>query len=163
MEFKMKKLFSFIIFMSCSFAFAQNCKYQLTINSENLKEKGKFKLTIKNTDSQSFKIPKKINLCNMRLIDLEIFNEDTQSFEKMNLAKKDIDCFDFKDKSIKLRPAKINVYTLDIKSDFAVLQSTDFFETFNDRKYRFKISFSLDTYAHCGESNNVVTDWIYKN
>ncbi|MCW3169698.1 hypothetical protein OMO38_14325 [Chryseobacterium sp. 09-1422] len=99
----------------------------------------------------------------MRLIDLEIFNEDTQSFEKMNLAKKDIDCFDFKDKSIKLRPAKINVYTVDIKSDFAVLQSTDFFETFNDRKYRFKISFSLDTYAHCGESNNVVTDWIYKN
>lgn len=149
--------------MIYSFALAQNCKYQLTINSENLKETGKFKLTIKNTDSQSFKIPKKINLCNMRLIDLEIFNEDTQSFEKMNLAKKDIDCFDFKDKSIKLRPAKINVYTLDIKSDFAVLQSTDFFETFNDRKYRFKISFSLDTYAHCGESNNVVTDWIYKN
>lgn len=149
--------------MIYSFALAQNCKYQLTINSENLKETGKFKLTIKNTDSQSFKIPKKINLCNMRLIDLEIFNEDTQSFEKMNLAKKDIDCFDFKDKSIKLRPAKINVYTVDIKSDFAVLQSTDFFETFNDRKYRFKISFSLDTYAHCGESNNVVTDWIYKN
>ena len=149
--------------MIYSFALAQNCKYQLTINSENLKETGKFKLTIKNTDSQSLKIPKKINLCNMRLIDLEIFNEDTQSFEKMNLAKKDIDCFDFKDKSIKLRPAKINVYTVDIKSDFAVLQSTDFFETFNDRKYRFKISFSLDTYAHCGESNNVVTDWIYKN
>ena len=149
--------------MIYSFSFAQNCRYQVAINSENLKAPGKFKLTIVNTDSQSFKIPKKINLCNMRLIDLEIFNEDTQSFEKMNLAKKDIDCLDFKDKSIKLRPAKINVYTVDIKSDFAVLQSTDFFETFNDRKYRFKISFSLDTYAHCGESNNVVTDWIYKN
>ncbi|WP_263004617.1 hypothetical protein [Chryseobacterium edaphi] len=99
----------------------------------------------------------------MRLIDLEIFNEDTQSFEKMNLAKKDIDCFTYKDKDFKLKPNKNYVYEVNIKSDFEVMQSTKFFEVFNDRKYRFKISFSLDTYAHCGESNNVVTNWIYKN
>lgn len=159
----MKKLFSFIIFMSCSFAFAQNCKYQISITSDNLKETGKFKLAIKNTDSQSFKIPEKINLCNMRLIDLEVYNESNKTFEKINLAKKDIDCFDFKDKSINLRPAKTNFYTVDIKSDFTVLQSTDFFETFNDRKYRFKISFPLDSYVRCGESNKLITDWIYKN
>ncbi|WP_131725478.1 MULTISPECIES: hypothetical protein [unclassified Chryseobacterium] len=159
----MKKLFSFIIFMIYSSSFAQNCTYQVAINSENLKGTGKFKLTIKNTDSQSFKIPKKINLCNMRLIDLEMYNESKKSFEKINLAKKDIDCFDFKDKSIKLKPAKANIYTVDIKSDLAVLQSTDFFETFNDRKYRFKISFPLDSYARCGESNKLITDWVYKN
>lgn len=149
--------------MMYSFSLAQNCKYQVIINSENLKQSGKFELTITNADIKSFKIPKEINLCNMRLIDFEIFNKNTQVFEKINLVNKDIDCFDLKDKLLKLRPDKTYVYTIDIKSDFKVLQSTDFFETLNNETYRFKISFPLGDYVKCGASNNLKTDWIYKN
>ena len=149
--------------MIYSFSLAQICKYQVAFNSENLKQTGKFKLTLKNIDSIFFKIPKEINFCNMRLEDLEFYNENTRSFERMNLANKDIDCFTYKDKNIKLKPNKIYVYHVNIKSDFEVIQSSNFFEIFNDRKYRFKISFYLDTYIQCGESNRLVTDWIYKN
>lgn len=159
----MKKLLSFLLFIIYGFAFTQNCNYQISIQSENLKETGKFTLNIKNTDTKSFKIRKEIGLCNMRLIDLEFFNEKTKFFEKTNVANKDVDCFTYKDKDFRLKPSKTYVYNIDIKSDFEVLQNTKFFETSNDKKYRFKISFTLDTYDQCGESNNIVTDWIYKN
>ncbi|MBW7676862.1 hypothetical protein [Chryseobacterium chendengshani] len=163
MEFKMKKLI-FILFLNLDlFVFAQNCKYLVTVNADNLKETGKFKLMLKNIDGKFFKIPKEINFCNMRLVDLEFYNEITQSFKKMELSNKDIDCFTYKDKDIKLKPNKIYVYNVNIKSDFEVIQSSKFFEIFNDRKYRFKISFYLDSYIQCGESNRLVTDWIYKN
>ncbi|WP_143884871.1 hypothetical protein [Chryseobacterium binzhouense] len=99
----------------------------------------------------------------MRLENLELYNEENQSFEKMNLAKKDIDCFTYKDKDIKLKPNKKYVYEVNMKSDFAVLQNGNFFEAFNNRKYRFKVSFALDSYSNCGESNILITDWIYKN
>jgi len=149
--------------MIYSFSFAQNCEYQVIINSENLKETGKFKLTILSRDTEPFKIPKQINLCNIRLTDLEIYNKTKEAFEKMKLANKDIDCFTFKDKVIKLKSDKTKVYTVDIKSDFETLQETNFFKTLDNEKYRLKISFPLGSYVQCGASNNVKTDWIYKN
>jgi hypothetical protein len=159
----MKKLLSsvFIILSWC--AFSQKCSYQTLIHSEDLKETGKFKLIIKNTDHKTFKIPKKINFCNMRLESAEFYNKKNQSFEKINPANKDIDCFTYKDREIKLKPNKEHVYEVNMKSDFAVLQSDNFFEAFNDRKYRFKVSFALGSYSKCGKSNKIVTDWIYKN
>lgn len=144
-------------------AFSQKCRYQTAVYTENFKETGKFKLVIKNTDYQTFKIRKEINFCNMRLKSLELFNEESQSFEKMNFINKDVDCFTYKDKDIKLRPDKEYDYEVNMKSDFAVLQNDNFFETFNDRKYRFKVSFALDSYSQCGESNILITDWIYNN
>lgn len=145
------------------FAFSQKCNYQIFINSENLKETGKFKLMIKNTDNQSFKIRKEISFCNMRLESLEFYNGETQSFEKINLANKDIDCFTYRDKDFNLKPNKTYTYNINIKSDLEVMQGDKFFDTFNDRKYRFKISFPLGSYSQCGESNQVITDCIYKN
>lgn len=143
--------------------FSQNCRYTVAIHSENFNETGKFKLEIRNTDQKSFKVPKLINLCNIRLIALELYNEKNQIFEKANLANKDIDCFTFKDKSRNLRPDENRVYEVNMKSDFDVLQSKNFFEGFRNRKYRFKISFPLDFSNQCGESNILVTEWIYKN
>lgn len=145
--------------MIYSFSFAQNCKYQVTINSENLKEKGKFKLTIVNTDSQSFQIPIKINLCNMRLVDLEFFNDATQTFEKKTLSNKDIDCFK-PDIMKKLKPNKTFIYTVNMQSDLDVIERINFFKDHKNSKYRFKISFAINNYKNCGALN---TDWIYKN
>lgn len=145
------------------FAYTQKCNYLAAVNAENLKQTGKSKLLIKNNDDKSFKIPKEINFCNMRVTELELHNEKTQSFEAFSLAKKDIDCFTYKDKSVSLKPGQTYIYDVNIKSDFEVLQSSKFFEAFNDKKYRFKISFSLDSYDECGESNTLITDWIYKN
>lgn len=159
----MKKLIIILFLIINIFAFAQKCNYLTALNAENLKQAGKFKLLIKNNDDKSFKIPKEINFCNMRVTKLEVFNEKTQSFEVFSLAKKDIDCFTYKDKSVSLKPSQTYIYDVNIKSDFEVLQSSKFFETFNDKKYRFKISFSLDSYDECGDSNTLVTGWIYKN
>lgn len=144
------------------FVLAQHCNYQVTVNSDNLKETGKIKLFIKNTDNKNFKVPKEINFCNIYLIDLEYFNMKTNQYEKMQRAKKDIDCFTHNNKKVKLKPGKTYVYDIDIKDVFEILQHNNFFETFNDIKFRFKISFPLESNNRCGESNTLLTDWIYK-
>lgn len=159
----MKERIIILLLIINIFAYAQKCNYLTAINDENLKQTGKFKLLIKNNDKKSFRISKEVNFCNMRLKELEFFNEKTQSFEAASIAKKDIDCFTYRDKAIKLKSGQTYIYDVDIKSDFEVLQTRRYFETFNDRKYRFKISFSLDSYDECGDSNTLVTDWIYKN
>lgn len=163
MEFNMKNNFSFLFLIISCFVFSQNCKYSVTVNNDGFEKTGKFTLKIINTDQKPFKIPATINLCNIKLVALEFFNEESQAFEKTNLANKDIDCFTFKDKSKNLRPDKMYVYEINIKSDFEVLQSKNFFDSFKNRKYRFKISFPLDSYNQCGESNVLITEWIYKN
>lgn len=147
-----------------TFIFGQNnCQYSVKIKNDNLKNTGLFTLSIMNVGNESFKIPKELNVCNMRLKDLEFFNEETNSFEKMKMGNKDIDCFTYRNKDKNLKPQKTHSYTINIKSDFEVLQNSKFFETSNNRKYRFKLIFSLDSYNRCGESNTLITDWIYKN
>ncbi|SDI51229.1 hypothetical protein [Chryseobacterium jejuense] len=145
------------------FAYGQKCNYQTAVNTENLKQTGRFKLLIKNNDEKSFKISKELNLCNMRLEKFEFYNEETQTFEAAHMPKKDIDCFTYSSKAINLKPSQTYIYDINIKSDFEVLQSNKFFETFNDRKYRFKLTFSLGSYDRCRGSNTLITDWIYKN
>ncbi|WP_139326197.1 hypothetical protein [Chryseobacterium gambrini] len=135
----------------------------MNVNNEGFNETGKFNLKITNIDQKSFKIPKIINFCNIRLVALEFYNEESQAFEKANLANKDIDCFAFKDKSRNLQPNKNHFYEVNMKSEFEVLQSEKFFDSFKNRKYRFKVSFPLDSYNQCGESNILTTEWIYKN
>ncbi|MDQ0591758.1 hypothetical protein QFZ37_000127 [Chryseobacterium ginsenosidimutans] len=85
----MKKL---IVFFLCTnfFVFGQKSCYQYvtTAKTDQLKKTGKFELVIINTGNESFKIPKKINLCNMRIVDLEFFNDATQSFEKLERTEK---------------------------------------------------------------------------
>ncbi len=159
----MKNNFSFLFLIINCFLFSQNCKYTVNVNNEGFNETGKFNLKITNIDQKSFKIPKIINFCNIRLVALEFYNEESQAFEKANLANKDIDCFAFKDKSRNLRPNKNHFYEVNMKSEFEVLQSEKFFDSFKNRKYRFKISFPLDSYTQCGESNTLTTEWIYKN
>jgi hypothetical protein len=159
----MKKLIIILFLTINIFAYAQKCNYLAAVNAEHVKQTGKFKLLIKNKDDRSFKIRKEVNFCNIRVTELELYSEKNQSFEAFSLAKKDVDCFTYKDKSIVLKPGQTYIYDVNIKSDFEVLQSNNFFETFNDRKYRFKISFSLDSYDECGDSNTLITDWIYKN
>lgn len=160
----MKKIILLLLLLMGFSVFAQeNCQFSVIINSDKLKETGMFQLTIKNTGDISFKVPKEINLCNIQLNDLEYFNENTNQYEKMYRAKKDIDCFSYRDKSKMLKPQKSYKYNVNIKSDFEVIQANNFFDTFNDRKYRFKISFYLDSYDRCGDSNDLFTDWIYKN
>lgn len=142
--------------------FAQeNCQFSVIINSDKLKETGVFQLVIKNTGDKSFKVPKKINLCNIRLENLELLNKENGNYEKMKMANKDIDCFKYEKRKI-IKPNKIYKYIVDIKSDFDVMQANNFFDTFNDKTYRFKISFYLDFDNQCGDSNNLITDWIYK-
>jgi hypothetical protein len=97
----------------------------------------------------------------MKIVDLEFFNDRTQSFEKMERTEKDIDCFTYKDKLKKIKPNKMHTYEVDLKSDFDVVLNENSFEIFNDRKYRFKISFAFNHYQDCGE--NLLIDWIYKN
>ncbi len=145
------------------FAYGQKCNYLTVVNTENLKQTGEFKLLIKNNDDSSFKISKELNFCNMRLEKLELYNEKNKAFETAHVPKKDIDCFTYHNKSRNLKPGQTYIYDINIKSDFEVLQSTNFFEVFNDKKYRFKLSFSLDSYDRCGESNTLITDWIYKD
>ena len=160
----MKKSAIILLLVMNLLVFAQeNCQYSVTINSDRLKETGVFQLTIKNVGDKSFKIRREINFCNMLLNDLEYYNEKTNQYEKMYRAKKDIDCFTYRDKSKTLKPQKSYNYDVNIKSDFEVIQSENFFDTFNDIKYRFKISFYLDSYDVCGDSNDLFTDWIYKN
>ncbi|WP_221177748.1 hypothetical protein, partial [Epilithonimonas hominis] len=153
----------FILFISFIAFSQEHCNYLVTLNSENLKDTGKFKLFIKSTDDKSFRIRKEVNFCNMRLNEFELYDEKTKSFDKIHLGTKDIDCFTYNDKYKKLKPNETYTYNVDIKSDFEVLRNSKFFETYNDRKYRFKISFNLDSYDRCGESNTLITDWIYKN
>lgn len=159
----MKKLIVILFLIVNIFAFAQKCNYQTAVNTENLKQTGKFKLLIKNNNDKSFRIPKEVNFCNMRITELELYNEKAQSFEAFSLAKKDIDCFTYKNKLLNLKLGKTYIYDIDIKSDFDVLQSNKFFETLNDKKYRFKISFFLGSDEECGDSNVLITGWIYKN
>lgn len=157
----MKKLTLFILFINF-FVFGQKSCYQYTTiaNTDQLEKTGKFQLIIKNIGNESFKIPKQINMCNMRIVDLEIFNDHNQSFEKMERTEKDIDCFTYQDKLKKIKPNKMHVYDVNLKSDFNVVVSENFFETFSNRKYRFKISFAFNHYQGCGE--NLMTDWITK-
>ena len=70
----------------------------VNVYADDLKETGRIKLFIKNTGKETFRVRKEINFCNMRLVDLESFNYDTQSFEKY-VIQKDIDCFTYRDKS----------------------------------------------------------------
>lgn len=165
MEYKninMKSAILILFLLINIFAYGQKCNYQTAVNTENLKQTGRFKLLIKNNDDKSFKISKELNLCNMRLDKLEFYNEKTHAFEAAYMPKKDIDCFTHF-KAINLKPSQTYIYDINIKSDFEVLQSNKFFETFNDKKYRFKLTFSLDSNNRCGESNTLITDWIYKN
>lgn len=134
----MKKLIIILFLIINIFAFAQKCNY--AVNAENLKQTGKFKLLIKNSDDRSFKIPKEIIFCNMRVTKLELYNENIRSFEAFSLAK-DIDCFTYKDKSISLKAGQTYIYDVNIKSDFEVLQSRKFFETFNDKNTDLKFHF----------------------
>lgn len=160
-KFPIKKQILFFLLFVNFFAFAQeNCKYSVTVNSDNLKQTGKFKLTIKNTDNQFFKIPRNLNLCEIRLVDLEFFNEESQSFEKTKGQTADIDCLYVKPR--KLKPNKTYVYEVNIKSDFDTMLKKGFFEKWNDKKYRFKLSFYLNgsKNKYCG---SLITDWIYKN
>ncbi|PKF75556.1 hypothetical protein [Chryseobacterium sp. PMSZPI] len=159
----MKKLTLILFLMVAIFAFGQKCNYTTAVNSENLKQTGKFKLLIRNNDEKSLKISKELIFCNMRLEKLEFYNERTKTFEAAHIPKKDIDCFTYHNKAINLRPGQTYIYDIDIKSDFDVLQSNKFFEKANERKYRFKLTFSVDDYDRCGESNTLITDWIYKN
>lgn len=156
-------LFILLCSFHCLVLAQENCKYSVEINSKNLKETGKFKLSIKNIGLKAFKISKEINFCNMYLVNLEYFNEKSKNYEKMKLAHKDVDCFTYRNKNKNLRPNHIYVYDVDIKNDLEVLQHDNFFGIFNDIKYRFKVSFSMESYDKCGEYNNLTTDWIYKN
>ena len=163
MEFKnniyMKILSLFLICISTIVFGQTNCRYSVKINNDHLKDTGYFTLSVTNTGSGSFKIPKKTDLCNIRLIELELFNNKTQTYEKMSLANKDIDCFK-PDKMKNLKSNKTFKYKVNIKSDFEVLENVNFFEEHNNLKYRFKISFPLNKYKNC---ENLITDWIYKN
>lgn len=152
----MKKLTLFLLFINF-FVFGQKSCYEYTTiaKTDQLEKTGKFRLIIKNIGNESFKIPKQINMCNMRIVDLEIFNDHNQSFEKMGRTEKHIDCFTYQDKLKKIKP------NVTLKSDFDVVVNENFFETFSNRKYRFKISFAFNHYQSCGE--NLMTDWIYKN
>lgn len=159
----MKKLTLILFLMVNIFAFGQKCNYTTAVNSENLKQTGRFKLLIKNTDKKAITIGKELNFCVMRLEKLEFYNEKTSAFEAAVIPKKDIDCFTYHNKNIKLKPEQTYIYDIDIKSDLDVLQSNRFFEGANERKYRFKLIFSVDSYDRCEESNTLITDWIYKN
>lgn len=159
----MKKTILFFLLLISFFAFAQeHCNYSVTINSDSLKETGKFKLSVKNIGNKSFIIPKEINICNIILFYLDVFNEKTQTFEKMSERLGNADCFGYDYKYKKLKPSKTYTYEVNIKSDFESLQQRNFFETFNDRKYRFKIGFPLHSDKY-GNRNFLTTDWIYKN
>lgn len=159
----MKKQILFFFLFIYFFVFPQkHCKYLVTVLNDSLRQKGSLKIIIKNIDENSFYLPKKISLCNMRLEDLEIFDEVKKKYIEMNHSKKDIDCFTFRNREKKLKPSKTYVYNINIKSDFEVLLHHGFFEKYNNQKYRFKLSFSLDTYERCGASNTLITDWIYK-
>ncbi|MDR2236079.1 MAG: hypothetical protein LBE92_08145 [Chryseobacterium sp.] len=159
----MKKAILILFLMINIFAYGQECNYLAAVNTENLKQTGQVKLLIKNEGDKSFKIHKELNFCNMRLEKLEFYNEKTKVFEAAAMSKKDIDCFTYQDKNINLKPGQTYIYDVNIKSDFDILQKNRFFETFNDKKYRFKLTFSLGSNKNCGESNYLITDWIYKN
>jgi len=160
----MKNLILFFLFLIGFYAFAQEgCQYIVKVNADGLKETGKIRLFIQNTGKETFKVSEKLNFCNIRLADLESFNQDTQSFEKLNISQKDIDCFKYQDKSKSLKPDKAYTYIIDIKSDFEILLNKSFFDVFRNKRYRFKISFALDSYKLCRKSNTLITDWIYKN
>ncbi len=158
----MKKLILFFVFISCFFSGQKSCCQYVTDSKTNyLKSTGKFELIIKNTGNESFKVPKEINFCNMRMVDFEFFNDETQLFEKVKRTEKDIDCFTYWDRLKRIKPNKIHTYQVNLKSYFDVIWSESYFESFNDRKYRFKISFAFNDYHNRGE--NLMTDWIYKN
>ena len=152
----MKKLILFFLLID-SFVFGQKNNYSIAVYADKLKETGKLKLIVKNRGDESFKVPKKLNFCTMRIVDLEFFNNEIQSFEKIKRTAKDIDCFASPDKFKKIKPYKIYKYEVDIKSDFNIIQSENFFEVLNQSKYRFKIHFASEN----GEI--LITDWIYKN
>lgn len=97
----------------------------------------------------------------MRMVDFELFNEETQLFEKINRTENDIDCFTYSDKLKKNKPDKTYTYQVNLKSYFDIIWNEHFFEDFNDRKYRFKISFAFHDYHNHGE--NLLTDWIYRD
>lgn len=160
----MKKLILFFLFLASFYNYAQEgCQYLVNVYADDLKETGRIKLFIKNTGKETFRERKEINFCNMRVVDLESFNYDTQSFEKVRNTKKDIDCFTYRDKSKTLKSGKTHIYDIDIKSDFKILVNDSFFDSLKNKKYRFRISFALDSYKRCGNSNMMITDWIYKN
>lgn len=155
----MKILSLFFIYIS-TIAFGQiNCDYSLKINNDNLKNTGYFTLSVSNTGAQSFNIPRRIDFCNIRLVEFAIFNNKTNTYEKMDLANKDINCFK-PDKMKVLKSHQIIKYKVNIKSAFEVLESANFFENYNNFRYRFKISFPLNNYKNC---EALITDWIYKN
>lgn len=160
----MKSLILFFLFLTSFYTYAQErSQYMVNVYADDLKETGRIRLFIKNTGKEPFKVSKELNFCNMRLADLESFNYDAQSFEKVGNTKKDIDCFTYRDKSKSLKSGKTYMYDIDIKSDFKILVNDSFFDALKNKKYRFRISFALDSYKRCGNSNMLITDWIYKN
>lgn len=158
----MNKLILFFVFISCFVSGQKSCcQYVTAAKTDYLKSTGKFELIIKNTGDESFKVPKEINFCNMRMVDFEFYNDETQLFEKVKRTENDVDCFTYRDKLKRIKPNKTHTYQVNLKSYFDVIWSEYFFESFNDKKYRFKISFAFNDYHNRGK--NLMTDWIYKN
>lgn len=140
-----------------SFVFAQENTYLITVHSEKLSETGKLEMIVNNRGNKSFNVPEKLNFCTMRIVDLELFNNEIQAFEKIKRTEKDVDCFDSRDTFKAIKPKKIYTYEIDIKSDFNAIQNENFFENLNHSKYRFKIYFLTEN------GKTIMTDWIYKN
>jgi len=157
----MKKLILFFVFISFFVSGQKSCcQYATVPKTEDLKTTGKFELTVKNTGDESFKVPKEINFCNMRMVDFEVFNDETQLFEKVKRTENDVDCFTNRHRLKRIKPNKTHTYQVNLKSYFEVIWSEHFFEKFNNRKYRFKISFAFNDDQNRGE--NLLTGWITK-
>jgi len=156
----MKKILFFILISQ--FLFSQNieCGYSISFDSTEFNSTGKVKTFIKNIGKENLIVPNKLSFCNLYLLQFENYNEETKQFENAKKWKKDIDCFTYKTRDRVLKPNKIFVYILDLKSDFDVMMNDNFWEANKNINYRLKLDFPIYS-KKCKTDEVEQIDWIY--
>lgn len=158
----LKKFFFFLILSQNFFSQKIECGYSVIFDSTEFKNTGKIKAYIKNIGNKNLDVPNKFSFCNLYLIGYEIYNEETKQYENAKKWKKDIDCFTYRTRNKNLKPNKILVYTLDLKSDFNIMMQDNFYEQNKNVKYRVKLDFPIYS-KNCNSDEVENIDWIYNN
>lgn len=125
------KKFIFILILSVNFFYSQKCQLDYNIKSDGINDS--IKILVKNNDSKSLKIPKRISSVFFQLKEIEKLDNETNIFVKQKAGSKDINCTFCHKKIINLKSQKSHMYIL-TKSNILELNNIN-----EKGLYRFKV------------------------
>lgn len=154
----MKRYFSIIFFVLSTFYFSQskmneNCDFKINYTVDSIQNTKAIEFKFKNTSHYAVKVPKKLNKIFLQILSLEVYNEKSNSYEKINYKSPEYDFLGgYKGKKVKVLSNK------EMKYKFCVFEVNDLVEiTSKNKLYRMKLYLNLNEFIDC----HFFTDWIY--